>query len=82
MKIKNYKNKMVSFKNVNAGVVFRYPKDKDCNYCIKLERAFDVVCGFPPVTAISLVDGSAVYMKDEDEVILLNVELVDLDKEN
>lgn len=82
MRIKNYKNKTIPFKEIKAGTVFRYPKDEACNYCIKLERAFDVVSGFPPVTAISLVDGSAVYMNDSDGVIVLNVELIDLDKEN
>lgn len=82
MRIKNYKNKTIPFKDVKAGAVFRYPKDENCNYCIKLERAFDMVSGFPSVTAISLVDGSAVYMNDNDGVIVLNVELVDLDKEN
>lgn len=75
MKIRRTKRETVPFRELTGGDVFNYPEDSQCEYCIKLDCPLEV-----HTTAISLIDGSPVLMKDEDEVIPLNVELVDLDK--
>ena len=77
MKIRRTKRETIPFGVLMGGDVFNYLEDSNCEYCIKLDHPLE-----GQVTAISLIDGTYVFMKDEDEVVPLNVELVDLDKEN